>query len=96
VSRQSYVSGWVTQLIKRWSLLINSPCDFIPSIKGITSQHPHITAEPPQPPALRVLVERLMMPNAELQAELVEGFGAMRSGLMMVYVVLAVLFTSLL
>jgi multidrug efflux pump subunit AcrB len=35
--------------------------------------------------------------DAELQAELFEGFGgAMRSGLMMVYVVLAVLFTSLL
>jgi len=35
--------------------------------------------------------------DAELQAELFEGFGgAMRNGLMMVYVVLAVLFTSLL
>jgi multidrug efflux pump subunit AcrB len=35
--------------------------------------------------------------DAELQAELFEGFGgAMRSGLLMVYVVLAVLFTSLL
>jgi multidrug efflux pump subunit AcrB len=35
--------------------------------------------------------------DAELQAELFEGFGgAMRNGLMMVYIVLAVLFTSLL